>query len=286
MKKFSLILCTLGPRKKELNDFFYSLNEQSFNLNDIELIIVDQNKDDENLEVLNNYPEVRSITTYLKSKKGLSLSRNVGMSNATGEIVCFPDDDCIYEENILSSVYEYFKLNQGISFISTNSQDPECSLRSLVNFPKFDVGINTRHLIGCSFTLFFRHDFISSVKYFEEQMGVGTHTIYGAGEEHDFMLRGMSLGHVGVFIHDLFVYHPAKGESFKVTSFKRRLSYSAGLAYFLFKNRGILERKVFFSYILNQFMLIFTSCKPSKILLNLTSLFGFTRGVISLLLRR
>ena len=286
VKKVSLVLCTLGPRKSELNLLFSSLSRQSFNLNDIELIIVDQNPHDENLDVLNQFPELGNITRYFKSKKGLSLSRNVGISHASGEIICFPDDDCIYESDIINRVYEYFKLNKSVSFISTNSKDPEDFSKSLVNFPRFDSGINTRHLIGCSFTLFFRYEFIINVQSFDEKMGVGTHTIFGAGEEHDFMLRGMALGHVGVYIHDLVVYHPAKGENFEINSFKRRLSYSAGLAYFLIKNRKFLERKIFYSYIINQFLMIFSSVRPSRVLLNLVSLYGFLRGIIYVYLRK
>lgn len=280
MKKFSLILCTLGPREEQLRLFLDSLNNQLFNLDDVELIIVDQNEHNRNMDLLSDYPRVKSISKFIKSSKGLSRSRNVGLSYSQGEIIAFPDDDCIYETNVLNDVYDFFNNNRSISFISTGSSDPQNSSRSLVNFPMFNVGINTRHLIGCSFTLFFREDFVRSVGIFDENMGVGSKTIYGAGEEHDFMVRGMKDGHIGVYLRELKVYHPVKGEVFEPASMKRRLSYSSGLAYFLIKNRSILGNKVFMSYMVNQFAMIFHSFKPSMLILNLISFFGLVRGLV------
>ncbi|EIU7596387.1 glycosyltransferase family 2 protein [Vibrio vulnificus] len=280
MKKFSLVLCTFGPREEQLRLFLDSLNNQSFNLDDVELIVVDQNEHDRNVKLLSDYPRIMSISKFIKSSKGLSRSRNVGLSYSKGEIVAFPDDDCIYEKNVLNDVYEFFNNNRSISFISTNSRDPLDSSRSLVNFPNFDVGINTRHLIGCSFTLFFREDFVRTVRVFDENMGVGSQTIYGAGEEHDFMIRGMKNGHFGVYLSGLEVYHPVKGEKFEIASIKRRLSYSAGLGYFLIKNRCILGNKVFISYMANQVAMIFYSFKPSMFILNLISFLGLVRGLV------
>src|SRR5271166_4064415 len=87
----SLVVVTLN-RVSELERLFASLDKQSYK--DFEVILVDQNPD---LDI-----------RHLRSGRGLSRGRNVGLPFAKGDIICFPDDDCWYPEDLLETVKEWF----------------------------------------------------------------------------------------------------------------------------------------------------------------------------------
>ena len=103
--KFSLILCTLGQIwliRKNLD----SIVKQSYK--NLELIIVDQNDNDVLSSILKDYDD-KIFIKHIKSEKGLSKSRNIGISVAEGDIIAFPDDDCEYKIDTLQNVYEFFE---------------------------------------------------------------------------------------------------------------------------------------------------------------------------------
>ena len=98
--RFSLVLATVG-RTEELNRFFASLDYATHR--NFEVILVDQNPDDRLNSVLDHY-DGRFPALHLRSERGLSRARNVGLRRVTGDVVAFPDDDCWYPPNLLNQV--------------------------------------------------------------------------------------------------------------------------------------------------------------------------------------
>lgn len=228
--KVSLVLCTLG-RDVELRLFLDSLINQSFN--SFELIIVDQNDDDRVLRVLDDYGNIKNNILYLKSdKKGLSKARNVGLKYCTGGVIAFPDDDCIYGENLLATVVDFFKKNEHkYSVFCTNTKDP-VSEHALIDSPSLSCEFNQNKLLGCSFTLFFTND---AANYsFDERLGVGSGFIWGASEEVDFLYRFLSHDRVAFYSADTWVYHPAKEH--QSLDLDRAYYYGGGFAAYRAKN--------------------------------------------------
>ena len=104
--KVSLVMSTLG-RIAEVLQFIHAL--EHLDHDDFELIIVDQNPD-EGLQracsaVIVNFP-IRYIRR--PHIKGISCGRNVGAEHASGDIICFPDDDCLYPPSLIKKVLERF----------------------------------------------------------------------------------------------------------------------------------------------------------------------------------
>ncbi|MGG2017317.1 glycosyltransferase family 2 protein [Bacillus sp. S10(2024)] len=222
--KFSLIMATCG-RRDDIIDLLKSLEKQTYK--GFELIVVDQN-DAPIADLFNDYKEKFPINYIYTPIKGLSRARNTGLKVADGDIIAFPDDDCIYETNVLENIQETFKQNKNIHFISTNTTNVE-GTGSLIHAPKTDIILNNKYgFMGPSFALFFTKQFVQDVGTFDEDLGVGAGTIYGAGEETDFVLRGMKNGYTGLFKKDLFVYHPVKEEIINEQSLKRAISYAGG----------------------------------------------------------
>jgi glycosyltransferase involved in cell wall biosynthesis len=84
-------------------------------------VVVDQNSDDK-LEkiVLENKDRISKIKYYKVDFKGLSRARNFGMKKISEDVdvVAFPDDDCIYPENLLLKVKEKFEKFNDLDFIT------------------------------------------------------------------------------------------------------------------------------------------------------------------------
>jgi glycosyltransferase involved in cell wall biosynthesis len=100
----TLIVATVG-RTQELSRLLESIAAQT--LTSLELIIVDQNADDRVKKLLED--SVSSLLCiHVRSAKGLSRARNVGIDLASGRILCFPDDDCWYPGDFLLRVVQWF----------------------------------------------------------------------------------------------------------------------------------------------------------------------------------
>lgn len=222
--KFSLILCTLN-RVKEITVFFQSLSRQVYK--NYEVILVDQNEDNRLDELVKEYSRLFKIV-HIKSLIGLSIARNIGLKYANGEIIAFPDDDCIYSRDILSEVKKIFDLNH-YDFLSTNSKD-FYSEKALLKFPKKEVLMkgSIYNIIGTSCTLFFKKSVIQRVGEFDKELGVGAGTPYGAGEETDYVIRAIKNRFTGNYYPDLYIYHPAKELVYNIETFKRAISYGGG----------------------------------------------------------
>lgn len=227
--KFSLILCTLG-RVEEVGLFFESLEKQ---LVDFELIIVDQNEDNILYDYFcEHYSSLENRTNYIRTKeKGLSKSRNVGLKFASGDVICFPDDDCIYSIGLLPIVENIFNtsLFDILSIKSVGSIDM-LSNNDFINIKKLtDLNIFKRAI---SYSLFFKRNSILGFE-FDEDLGVGAE--FGSTEESDFTLRVMLNGSKkNIYTESLTVYHPDKIVDYN--NIDRMNYYSLGVGAFFKKH--------------------------------------------------
>ena len=127
---FSMIVGTLGcisGIKKLVNSI--SLNQ---NLNFQVILIIQENFDNINKLFINKeYANIDIIL--LESEKGLSRARNHGLKYATGNIICFPDDDVYYDNTTLLLVNKIL-LKSNFDFITGKTID-ENRQSSHGNFP-------------------------------------------------------------------------------------------------------------------------------------------------------
>ncbi|NJN86711.1 MAG: glycosyltransferase family 2 protein [Leptolyngbyaceae cyanobacterium SL_7_1] len=189
--KFSLVLATLG-RVGEVEQFLASLALQTYQA--FELIVVDQNPDDRLLPLIESYRAQFPIL-HLRSEKGLSRARNVGLKHLSGDIVAFPDDDCAYLPTVLEQVAAFFSTHSqwnGLTGRSIN-QAGENSGGRWVSHPEPVNRFNVWQR-GISYTIFLRRSVVTSVGLFDEQLGVGAGTPWGAAEETDYLLRALDAG--------------------------------------------------------------------------------------------
>ncbi|MCK1404947.1 glycosyltransferase [Bradyrhizobium sp. 76] len=229
----SLILCTLGNRKRQLTRLIRSLADQTFKA--FEVVLVDQNPPGYLDEILKTECS-GLVLRHVRSDPGLSIARNAGLLAATGGIVGFPDDDCWYFPDTLMQVVSFFCQNPTIDILLGRTVD-EFDQPSL-NPLRMESGTVTRSNIwisGNSNTLFVSKDAIPSTGAFDEKIGVGAPSRYQSGEETDFILRLMKNKARPVYVNYLKIGHDQVQNAGARKELKRAWMYSLGFGYVLKK---------------------------------------------------
>jgi glycosyltransferase involved in cell wall biosynthesis len=228
--KFSLIMATLG-RSDEIARMFDSLVLQDYP--ELEVIVVDQNEDDRVVKVVERYRD-RLPIVYLRSDKGKSRALNVGLKWVSGDVVAFPDDDCWYQPDTLSNIAAGLKANPDIDGItgksvdaaSTDSQGRWAAVAQDVN--RFNVWI-----CATAYTMFMRRRAVAAAGEFDVDLGVGTTSRWGAGEEHDFLVRALDAGCRFRYDPALRVHHREPLAVLDDQAFNRGRRYNRGFGHVL-----------------------------------------------------
>lgn len=233
MTRFSLVLATLN-RTVELERFVLSLNRQKAS---VQLIVIDQNRDDRLVSILAKL-NLSIELLHLRSAPGLSKARNVGLKHVDGNVVAFPDDDCWYPDGVLEYVQSRLESSENIDGITGRSTDG-AGVASAGNFDKSAGPVDLRTVWGggISFSIFLRRHLVDRIGPFDESLGVGSGTRFGAGEETDYLIRGLQLGASLYYYPDLIVYHPNPMADFDQKARARGYSYGMGMGRVLSKHK-------------------------------------------------
>lgn len=222
--RFSLVLCTRG-RQAEVGALLESLLRQA--REDFELIVVDQNRDDRLVETLAQYSHRFPLRHIRSEESGAARARNVGLAYAKGELIGFPDDDCIYLDGYLDAVDRVFARNAGLGGLTGHPTTGRHPLDESSLGGGQDLGVFTVHNRCQEFTIFVRRDWLGSLR-FNEHMGVGAPTPWGADEGPELLIRLMQTGCKMQYFPSLFVYHPDKVRTISRTALTRAASYARG----------------------------------------------------------
>jgi len=231
--KFSLILSTKG-RTTEIVKLFDGFKSQT--LQDFEIIVSDQNDDDRVADLLKTINWSGKLT-YLKSSGGLSRGRNAGLAIAQGEIVGFPDDDCMYFPTLLEDVAKFFDTHPEYGYLSGRSIADDggdaASTHSKVAGP---IRRYTIYLQCMEFAFFLRRESLGNTR-FAEDMGVGSGSRWQSDEGPDLMLTMEAKGIHGYYEPRFAVWHPRLKPTYDDAMVARCYKYSCGSGYFLRKHR-------------------------------------------------
>lgn len=225
MTAVSLIIATLA-QTSHLPRLAHSLAAQGFR--DFEVIVVNQGPDDAIKPFLALLPSDLSVKV-LRSEKGLSRARNVGLRAAQGRIVGFPDDDAWYPAGLLAQVVGLFDAYSGLGIISGVTRDEHGNLSNgtfLENAA--DLDRDNVWKAGNSNGIFALRADLIAVNGFDERLGVGSGTEFGSGEETEILLRMLAKGSAGRFLPDLVVHHDQVDTAVNAATLRRARLYAAG----------------------------------------------------------
>ena len=231
--RISLILSTIS-RVAEVERLLSSLVRQDYA--DYDVIVADQNLDDRLSSMLDRYDAKMKIK-HMRSEPGLSRARNAALPHADGDVIGFPDDDCVYQDWLLGKVNALLTENPWLGGVTGRTVGLENAMRFHEAQMKALTPFNVwRHAI--SYTIFLRRDVVQSVGAFDETLGVGAGTPWGAGEETDFLLRAISLKNSIAHHPGLSVSHPDKSLPSE-EAVSRAYRYSCGVGRVLSKNKAL-----------------------------------------------
>jgi len=231
MHKFSLIVSTLGERPDDLGSLMRSLLPQSDYVADV--IVVDQNPDPRRVSALLQPFQGTLPIRRLRSQRGLSRARNLGLPLASGTLVAFPDDDCFYPEGLLQWASNWFEAHRKYDILAVGVNDAE-GVPSGNRWPQDRCDIHPINAFRTTFSssLFIRTGVAKSGK-FDIGLGVGSGTPYGSGEETDYVLRLMLAGARARFDRTRHIVHPRRDMLSGSGSAQRAQSYGFGMGHLL-----------------------------------------------------
>jgi glycosyltransferase involved in cell wall biosynthesis len=226
MTTVDLVVATVA-RRLELERFLESVANQSYR--NVRVIVVDQNEDDRIHPVLERV-EGRLSVLRLRSARGLSRARNVGLTEVAADIVAFPDDDCWYPPDLLESVVRMLDEHPDWAGLSVRAMDTRGRPSSM----QWDrsAGRIGRYSIwrrAISFGIFLRSSAVEAGGGFAEDLGQGSGTPWGSGEESDFLLRILDAGLHVRYEPSLHVCHESPTPTLSETD--RRKGYEYGLGH-------------------------------------------------------
>jgi hypothetical protein len=231
MLKVSLIVATLGERPEDLSALLQSLITQVNFIS--EIIIVDQNPDRHRIpNLLAQFRDALPIL-HTRSEPGLSRARNQGLPFAKGKLVAFPDDDCLYSPGLLEWVADWFESNVEYDILAVGVRDP-AGVPSGNRWPHGSCEIKPLNAFRTTFSssLFLFTDLAQSAQ-FDVQLGVGSGTPYGSGEETDYILRLLHMNARGRFDRTRHVIHPRRDMLSGCASQSRAQAYGFGMGHVL-----------------------------------------------------
>lgn len=229
--KFSLIVATLG-RSDEIAALFESFATQTVGASAFEVILVDQNDKIDLAPVVAKYNKRLSVKHIRSDKKGLSLNRNIGLKDAKGEVVCFPDDDCAFYPDTLETVGKLFDARPDAKVLVGRIYDRERKKNVLREWKARPFRLTRSNFFRSysSITLFCK-----DIKLpFDEQLGVGTY--FGSYEDADYAYR--LIVETGAVYYEpvIEVWHPE--QNLGVMSKEKVYSYGLGFGALCKKHWG------------------------------------------------
>jgi glycosyltransferase involved in cell wall biosynthesis len=219
----SLIVATLN-RVTELDRLLNSLEAQSYR--DFEVLVVDQNPDERLLPVLDAHDGL--TIRHLRSHRGLSRARNVGLRVAGGDIISIPDDDCWYPPDLLRNLTEWFESHSeyDVLFTPLRTAENQASGPRTPATARRCTKSDSSTCLAASAGLFMRRLVASKTGFFNEYLGIGAASKYQAGEERDYVLRAYENGFEFWYEPSFTVHHPPFGTAERL----KKVTYTYALS--------------------------------------------------------
>lgn len=197
--KFSVVICTYNPGAR-LRTALKAC--QALNYPDFEVLVIDDGSTDDTAELIKEFPDVRYIQ---QEHEGLSVARNLGFHEATGEIIAYTDDDCEPDSDWLFWLARAFDSDQVAAAGGPNIPPEPTSVQEAIvaagpGAPSHVLLSDTRaeHLPGCNLAI--RKEILYRLHGFRPKY-------HAAGDDVDICWRLIDAGWELAFAPCAFVWH-------------------------------------------------------------------------------
>lgn len=198
-------------------------------------IIVNQNNLDKK-ETLEDHIEL-----FNSKSKGLSSSRNIAISNMSGDIGLIADNDVVYIDGYQEIILNAFKKYSEYDIITFQVKTPEGTL-----FNNYPDKISKHNLLTimkvCSIEIAFKKESLNKIKLrFDENFGLGS--TFPTGEEAIFLSEALKKNLKILYLPIPIVIHPKESSG---SNYTEKLIMSKGaMLYRIFGKKGYIVAIIF-----------------------------------------
>lgn len=276
---FSLIVPTIG-RKREVERLLESITLMDYDKDSLEVIIVDQNRENLLGEIINKYASSLNILHLRVNFRGAAKARNYGLKFAKGKYIHFPDDDSFYERDTLGKV-KFLLDSSNYDAVAIKVLDPVTKRNALLKFYDKEAKVNCLNFfkITIEFNVFWRRNVLNILNGFDENLGVGTY--FSSEESGDLILRALRCGYSIFYTPNIVIYHLDKRNADNEKIYKYALGFGALLRKHL-KGWNLCILPYAISYVGKSFLgvILYFTFDKRKFLKYKSRLLGALRGYV------
>ena len=140
----------------------------------------------------------------LRAPSGLSRARNAALPHVRADLVAFPDDDCVYADDLLERVARRFGEEPGLGGLTGRAPDSASWKRDPATLTRGNLWNR-----AISFTIFLRRTVVKRVGQFDETLGLPS----SSGEEIDYLIRAVDKGVRIEYDPSILVAHDQKPDA-------------------------------------------------------------------------
>lgn len=177
-----------------------------------ELIVVDQSDDDSTAKTLEQFSEDRRIRYLRSPTKGVSVARNIGISNAKSELIAITDDDCQAHNNWAKEIVAALEQDKRIGVVFGNVLPSPYDRTSgfitsyFIDSPFLAHGLYEKHRVeGIGACMGLRRSVWQALGGFDNMLGAGA-PLKSAGET-DLTIRALLSGYYVYETPEISVIH-------------------------------------------------------------------------------
>lgn len=202
MYKVSIIIPFFNAEKFLKNVINSALNQTYKN---IEIILVNDGSKDKSLDICNSFLKDERIKVITQENSGVSVARNKGIENATGDWIMFVDSDDYIESNMITSMIESMeKSNVETDFIF-------CGFKKIYLDDEHKNQISNSYSYFCEDKIMNKSEFFTNIESFLDKCLVQGPwaKIFNRKiiEEHSIRFKkGLSYGEDTLFVYNYLEY--------------------------------------------------------------------------------
>jgi len=252
--KVSIIIPAYNE-EKDIKDVLDSIMRQTYPKEKIETIVIDDKSTDKTAEIAKKYP----VKLIKGQHKGVGAARNLGIKNATGDIILFVDADQVLDKNYVKEIVSCFKEDvAGVSGFEKLYNTK--SLIAKLSYLKKRLGYETAKLIPLGAV---RKSVIKEIGYIDPK--------YGMYDDWEFAKR-VSEKHKIVRTKKAIFYHK---EPDSIKRIYRQCKWTGKSTIFLLLRREYKKAIINFGFIfLNAFLPLYIALAFLPSPFNLFGFFG------------
>ena len=114
-----------------------------------EVVCVNDGSTDTSIEILQEYKkEYSNFRVYTQENKGLGITRNVGVSHATGDYLYFLDSDDYIEPDLIEELTKIITENKNIDIIKFKGSAFDCITGEEIEYPYINMEYIPKNLFN------------------------------------------------------------------------------------------------------------------------------------------